>query len=550
MTRGAPAPQEPTAVDASTGWYTRLADLATCSLWLHLTSLLLCEPLVLNRDSAMYLQVADMLLDGGLPYLDIVEINPPMVWYLSAIPVGIARLLDLNTIATYKAFVALLTAAAALAARLLVVRARPRPGVFEVACFSWACVATLYLGNLFLGQREHLFAVMALPYLVLRWLRGAGGEAGRGFAACLGAAAGLAVCMKPPYFLPLLLVPEAVWLIRHRDWRRARSPETIALGVAIALFAVHLFAFPPEVWKAFFGRYLGLIAGGYGAYDAAWPALLNRAQSWLSLHAPICAVLLVVSLEGQTRLAGLARLIAWVGVGGVLLFFLQGKGWEYHAVITRFQAILLVGVVAATLPHNLGRLARHGERWLSRPALRAAFALGAGALLLAALGSAVPRVWRADYRYDVGVTGPLAALIRRHSRPGDPVMFLHAGIPPTYPMLTQMDRRPGTRFLPLATIPFLFHGARQNPRSPLGFELDADAREEEHRFLAELRQDVEQRKPQLIFIDSRPECDQCPPGVGIERYLRARQFLPGALADYRELPREGAFTVYLRREAG
>jgi hypothetical protein len=84
-----------------------------------------------------------------------------------------------------------------------------------------------------------------------------------------------------------------------------------------------------------------------------------------------------------------------------------------------------------------------------------------------------------------------------------------------------MDRRPGTRFIPLATIPFLFHGARPSSRSPLGFELDADA---------------------------RAECDQCPPGLGIERYLRVREFLPGAFHGYRELPREGAFSVYVRRD--
>ncbi len=169
-------------------------------------------------------------------------------------------------------------------------------------------------------------------------------------------------------------------------------------------------------------------------------------------------------------------------------------------------------------------------------------------LLAAVLSGAGPRVWQTDYGYDVGVSGPLAAVIRRHSRPGDPVMFLHAGIPPTYPMLTQMDRRSGTRFIPLATIPFLFHGARPSGQSPLGFELDADARKEERRFLAELREDVEQRKPRLIFIDARAQCDQCPPGLGIERYLRVRRFLPGALGDYRELPREGAFTVYVRRD--
>jgi len=547
MSLGASVPEEPPGAGAGTDWYARLADITTCALWLHATSLLLSEPLLLNRDSAMYLQVADMLLEGGLPYLDIVEINPPMTWYLNAIPVAFARLLDLNVIATYKAFVALLTAAAALAARLLLVRARPRPGVWEVACFSWVCVATLHLGGAVFGQREHLFAVMALPFLVLRWVRSTGGEVKGSFAAMVGISAGLAVCMKPPYFLSLLLVPEVVWLIQHRDWRRTWRPETIALAAVIALFAVHLFAFPPAVWKAYFGRYLGLIASGYGAYDAAWPALFNRAEWWLSLPAPICAILLVVSLKGQTRLAGLARLIAWMGVGGALLFFLQKKGWAYHTVITRFEAILLVGVVGATLQQGLGPLTRHAARWLPRASVRAAFAVGAVGLLVVVLVGAGPRVWHTDYRYDVGVGGPLAALIRRHSQPGDRVMFLHTEIPPTYPLLTQMDRRPGSRFVPLVTIPFLFHGARPSPRSPLGYELDGDARKEEARFLAELRQDVERLKPQLIFIDARAECVQCPPGLGIERYLQVRGFLPGALGDYRKLPAQGAFAVYLRR---
>jgi hypothetical protein len=548
MVLGAFIPQEPRAATARTAWYAWLADIVTCSLWLHLTSRLLSEPLLLNRDSAMYLQVAGMLLDGGLPYRDIVEINPPMIWYLNVIPVGVARLFDLNVLATYKAFVALSTALATLVVRLLLVRARPRPGVWEVACFSWACIATLHVGNAVFGQREHLFALMALPYLVLRWVRSTRGEVKGGFAAAAGLVAGVAVCMKPPYFLPLLLIPEVFWLIRHRDWRRAWSPETIALAVAIALFAVHLFVFPPDVWQTFFGRYLSLIASGYGAYDATWAALLNRAEWWLSLPAPICAVLLVVSLKGQTRLADLARLIAWVGVGGALLFFVQKKGWAYHTVIARFAAILLVGAVAATLPHNLGRLTHQVAGWLSRTSVRVAFAMAVAALLLTVLSSAGPRLWQTDYRYDVGLSGSLASVIRRHSRPGDPVMFLHAGIPPTYPLLTQMDRRPGTRFIPLATIPFLFHGARPSSRSPLGFELDADARKEEQRFLAELREDVEKRKPQLIFIDARAECDQCPPGLGIERYLRVREFLPGAFHGYRELPREGAFSVYVRRD--
>jgi hypothetical protein len=217
-------------------------------------------------------------------------------------------------------------------------------------------------------------------------------------------------------------------------------------------------------------------------------------------------------------------------------------------VITRFHAILLVGVVAATLQQGLRRWTRPAAAWASRRGFRAATALLAAGLVLAASVNAGSRLWHTDYRYDVGVPGKLAAVIRRHSEPGDPVMFLHTGVPPTYPMLAQMDRRSGTRFMPLAPLALLLHRARPSPGSPLGFVLDADAREEERRFLAELREDIERKKPKLIFIDARNQCDQCPPGVGVERYLRVRRFIPEALADYRELPREGAFAVYVRRE--
>ena len=38
------------------------------------------NPLAINWDVSMYLLIGSMLLDGGIPYIDIVEINPPLAW--------------------------------------------------------------------------------------------------------------------------------------------------------------------------------------------------------------------------------------------------------------------------------------------------------------------------------------------------------------------------------------------------------------------------------------------------------------------------------------
>ncbi len=48
------------------------------------------QPYEINHDSATLLHVAQLLLDGRLPYLEIFETNPPMSWSLPAerIPIG------------------------------------------------------------------------------------------------------------------------------------------------------------------------------------------------------------------------------------------------------------------------------------------------------------------------------------------------------------------------------------------------------------------------------------------------------------------------------
>lgn len=48
----------------------------------------------INNDVSWHIYVAMQILDGQVLYRDIIEINPPLVYYLRILPVWLATLLD------------------------------------------------------------------------------------------------------------------------------------------------------------------------------------------------------------------------------------------------------------------------------------------------------------------------------------------------------------------------------------------------------------------------------------------------------------------------
>ena len=55
----------------------------------------------INHDCAAYLQYGALLLDGKLPYVDFVDVNPPLIVYISAVPAFFARHCPLDPIVVF-----------------------------------------------------------------------------------------------------------------------------------------------------------------------------------------------------------------------------------------------------------------------------------------------------------------------------------------------------------------------------------------------------------------------------------------------------------------
>jgi hypothetical protein len=55
-------------------------------------------PLSINWDNSMYLQYAQLLLQGQTPFVDFTDVNPPLIIYLSVLPVFISNLVNVHVI--------------------------------------------------------------------------------------------------------------------------------------------------------------------------------------------------------------------------------------------------------------------------------------------------------------------------------------------------------------------------------------------------------------------------------------------------------------------
>ena len=172
------------------------AYLFTIETAVVLAMLIALHPLAINPDAAMHLSAGQMLLEGKRPYVDVIDTNPPLIFYLNVIPAFIAQVLSANAIVVFSITVLVLVLASAWSVRLVVRGSQLEYDQSELALllFAWVAFAALtkyselYITKLvgLFGQREHIFMLLYLPLFVVRWVRWHGGRVRTGLAAAMG----------------------------------------------------------------------------------------------------------------------------------------------------------------------------------------------------------------------------------------------------------------------------------------------------------------------------------------------------------------------------
>lgn len=469
------------------------------------------HPLLGQPDQCMYLSMADLLMAGRLPYVDCFDNNPPLIIYLSVIPMVVARLAALPATLAFALCVHVL---AALSAGLSFWLLRSTRGKVSglLACLSVLVFAWFNaFQEMDLGQREHIFTLAVFPYLLLRFLRYrlepdlSDCDKVGAISACLtGLLAGVGISLKH-YFLFIVLMVELACFLRRPCGRSLLHLEVATCLAAITLYLLHFLFLPPSMLSGFFGFVLPIYARGYDYYTNSF--LFNLATYWrpdflqLGLVSLLALFLAAVSFE-ITGLLSLFLTFAW---SSALVFFLAGQAWQYHLLPVRLGTCLTLSAGAGLL---LVCLLRRREKYFSWVFVFVCLTIACHSALT--LKQRLQAEEEQHEHFDMAFLGhkgtcfdyevsPAVATIIANTRKTDTVLFISTAMAPGYPSMIQTERRPGSRFIhamPLVVLDYVV-------TSKSGFDRPRFQKMEEQ-VLSWYGEDIAGFKPRLIFIQVSP----------------------------------------------
>ena len=328
--------------------------------------------LPLNHDVGWLLLGARRLLDAGHLSADrFVDVTPPLIVGLYALPVAASRALGVPEIEAFRVFVIALAAGALGLCQLAA--SRLLAGEPPALARTWLVAVGILLLPLVgydFGQREHLITLLLLPYLVGAAARAHAGDLPRPLAIAVGAAAGLAIGMKPQYALVVLAVEGVVWRARG-SWRALVGPELGALAAAAALAAACTVWCAPDYLRVT----LPLVWETYGAYHSPLRALVR----WFDLPLAGALILVASRLPRGSALRALARCLVAAAFAAYAAYLVAGTDWDYH----RYPfGVFAIATLALPLLRPLAR---------GPAAIVAAVAVAAASLFVAPLEIRAPR---------------------------------------------------------------------------------------------------------------------------------------------------------------
>lgn len=467
---------------------------------------------IINPDCSMFLSAGQQVLAGARPYIDFVELNPPLIFYINVIPSLFAKVSGLSAETSLYIFTLLLFAVSLLLAWKLL-----KDCSDSIAISFGPIIIAFCLGNLIcyewvqFGQRQQLLANALLPFFICRYLRWQGSKVNFITAALSGLLCGTMTGLLPQY-AAIVASLELFYVWRQRQLRPLIAPET--LSFIISLFAYGLFVLGQEsIRQEFLSRWLPMVSEGYALYNWPWP--MQVTQLIVSGILPVITIALLLLLktkafkqENKDRLTAISVFC----LGSVVALLLQGKCILNQTIPLMYGSLMLACSV------NLS--SKLGASTFKPTALAALVTLLAFLLPVYALPGVISQnaLWQ-------NMTAKIAAVIDKESNPSDRVSVISLSLPDSYPALTDAHRASGNRYFFVFPMLMCDYLAKKH----VGTALEAKWQEQSQKFIADLEADLHNNNPRIILIQENtiPTAN-----ISVRKYLEKTSFWQSLSLNY------------------
>ncbi len=303
---------------------------------IYLLAWVMLQHVMFSWDVSWLEEASRRLLAGGTYRHDFFENNPPLILYVYAPAAFFSAYLQCSAILSMQVYILLLIGLSLLASTLL---SKP---VFaddvdtrRLFMVTLAVLLLLFPSYEF-GQRDHLFAIFTMPYLLLLCCRLQGVVVNKAFAFVVGLFAAIAFCLKP-YFLVTWLLLEGYGIVSKKSMAFALRPESVT--VALAPFAYLLLIY--FVHYDYLSDVLPMAARWcYGGDWMPWVLLLkDRLFDYSAL-----IFLMWFSQRRYYPHQKLMNLLVVATVGFAFSWLIQRTNWYYH-ILPVFSGSMLIATL-------------------------------------------------------------------------------------------------------------------------------------------------------------------------------------------------------------
>jgi hypothetical protein len=447
---------------------------------------------------------------GKIPYVDFVDLNPPLIMYLMVLPVMLGRFLHIDAISSFNIFIWCLTFLSWLGcvALLTVHKDHSESRFFPIIILSISAT-NFFIGEWGeFGQRDHLFVLAMCPFFLVRWLRWQEQKSNSSISILSGTALAVGMCLRPQAVLIPLCV-ELYWYLKYRRFVYLKTPEMLATALTCFVYSAHFYFLPVAMKTNFFHRWVPLIASGYGVYDCDYPHLL-----FVGCLTGLLPVLIAAAISMRWRRTTLSvPLLIW-GISAYVSIVLQKKGWFNHFLPMLAPCCMLAAIQLQCFLSDF--LCSNNDK-----KKRCRF-LAISCVLILACCFMPWVIFRKLYVYRY--LGEDKKVILSQTMPSDSVMVLSDSLPDSYPTLLQTGRQTAGRYFFLFPITMINY-VRDKTKSQAEIKL-LDA--QESAVLAEIDADIRRFRPRLILVQESSDNQRFP----ALKYFKQKDFFNAAIANY------------------
>jgi hypothetical protein len=470
----------------------------------------------LNADTSWYLISTEWWLQGVPIYQEILEPNPPLMYYLYVPPVYLAGLTGLSAILLLKLYIISIAAVSLFWAHRIFIAS----GQFSHGEIAWltilASFGLLVIPMIALGEREHFLILFTWPYIALSIVMSKNQP--RMSPALVGLYASFGFAIKP-FFLAIPVFLTISQIIQSRSYRWVFSPQNLVIfGFCVIYVCAAYFLHP-----AYFSKIIPQALLTYGAYKR------DFIYVFFYMYGPILLFFFVRYAANRLAETGdtVGPFLISATMAGIASYFVQSKGWYYHAAPFISYLLITAGWVV------YGSLKQRKNYILS--------VLIVGASIWAILYPAM-NVSK--------IQNPVSLVFARYftcPKGQRNFQMLSANVWPGFPLPHVADAQPTSRSPALWRFPGLVR------------KLNASKDEAERKKLAALMQearadaihDLIRGNPQLVFVDARDRKSyfRDEKFSYIAYFSQLPEFLP-IWEKYEKVGHEFGFDIYRREGCG